>query len=111
MIPAEYEMVITVLTTTSDDLSLDDIVAKLLPVEQRLSQQRETVAAYSARGDHRQRKPYGQQQDCQTVLLMLLYYVRACVRQYAMNDLDTVQRMNTMCLTALASCHALIFIQ
>ena len=64
-LPAEYEMVVTVLTTTSDDLSLDDIVAKLLPVEQRLSQQRETVAAYSARGHHRQHKPYGQHQAAQ----------------------------------------------
>lgn len=61
-LPAEYEMVVTVLTTTSDDLSLDDIVAKLLPVEQRLSQPRETVAAYSARGDHSQHKPYDQHQ-------------------------------------------------
>ena len=57
-LPAEYEMVVTVLTTTTDDLSLDDIVAKLLPLKQRFSQQRETVAAYSARGDHRQLKPY-----------------------------------------------------
>ena len=66
-LPAEYEMVVTVLTTTSDDLSLDEIVAKLLPVEQRLSQQRETVSAYSARGDQRQHKPYGQNQRAQQI--------------------------------------------
>ena len=59
-LPAEYDMIVTVLTTTDDELALDDIIPKLLPMEQKLSSQRETVAAYNARNHQRQHRPSGQ---------------------------------------------------
>ena len=52
-LPSEYDMIVTVLTATDENLALDDIIPKLLPVEQKLSQQRETITAYSAKGDNR----------------------------------------------------------
>ena len=56
-LPTEYDIIVTVLTATDEELALDDIIPKLLPMEQKLSSQRETIAAYSARNHQRQHRP------------------------------------------------------
>ena len=53
-LPKEYEVVVTVLETSSEELKIDQVVPQLLSVEQRTISIQDLVSIYAAKDNRRQ---------------------------------------------------------
>ena len=55
-LPEQYDVLVTVITASMEELDLDTILVKLLSEEQRINSRKETVPIYAMRDDRRESK-------------------------------------------------------
>ena len=55
-LPKEYDVVVTILEASTEDLSLDAILPQLLRVEQKQTMEDDTIAIYGAKGGRGQQR-------------------------------------------------------